>query len=306
MQQSSLAVVYPPKVVQLVGGLGNQLFGYSFGRYLEQVTGATVSFDTHSVTSNGHGGLAIQDAFQLNGAFETEARFTKMIGFGYALPKVFSRLIGYPKRFEIFYQASETGFVGDLERLLQANFVRGYFQSYRYLDQNIFEDQNSFNLTVREPSDWYLKKLAELQEQSPIALHIRRGDYSPLASSYGLLGPEYYLRGVAALIERIGSRPIVIFSDEPESVLDIQEILPKGLRTELVIPPLGARASESLSLMSHVAGLVCANSSFSWWAGATGNRSKVVYAPNPWHRTIPTPRMLLPPTWIRADPHWLN
>jgi hypothetical protein len=300
-----LGKAYPHKVVQLVGGLGNQLFGYAFGLYLEKATGATVSFDTYSVSKNGHGGLAIQDAFELTGDFETELRFHKLIRFGYALPKLLSRLPSAASHLEAFYQASEPGFVPDLERTLRAHYVRGYFQSYRYLDHTNFEDQRSVELTVRGPSDWYLEERAKLQAVQPIAIHIRRGDYSNLSSSYGLLGPEYYQRGITALTDRIGARTIYIFSDEPDIALAIRAVLPKELEAELVIPPEGAKPSESLSLMSHAAGMVCANSSFSWWAAATGNSSKVVYAPDPWHRTLPTPRLLLPPTWISADPNWL-
>jgi hypothetical protein len=46
-----------------------------------------------------------------------------------------------------------------------------------------------------------------------------------------------------------------------------------------------------------------ANSSFSWWAAATGKVAKKVVAPSPWFRNLEEPEFLIPQRWTRLNGH---
>lgn len=132
-----------------------------------------------------------------------------------------------------------------------------------------------------EPTEWFSSLYSEAAVDRPLCVHVRRGDYRLVAQEAGLLGLPYYQTAVSVLLGTTGSRPVWIFSDEPEEGRKIGAAL--GLRDWRVIePPVGSSAAESLVLMSAGAGLVLANSTFSCWSAYLSGGSPVCY-PEPWH-----------------------
>lgn len=157
---------------------------------------------------------------------------------------------------------------------------------------------------VRNPSEWYLQVVKELVEVSPIAVHIRLGDYKNFSSVYGRPDPEYYANAVNLITERIGERPIWLFSDEPEIA---NEIVRKYINVSRVIDPSESdRAIEHLNLLGRCQGIVCANSSFSWWGGFLSSKliedSTVVF-PRPMFESskFKEPENWIPVEWVRLD-----
>jgi len=55
--------------IQLVGGLGNQLFGYFFGKYLECERGHAVVFDTSELGRGYYNYLLTIESLNLEGPF---------------------------------------------------------------------------------------------------------------------------------------------------------------------------------------------------------------------------------------------
>jgi hypothetical protein len=72
-----------------------------------------------------------------------------------------------------------------------------------------------------------------------------------------------------------------------------------------ISPPIGTDATESLVLMSFGKAIITANSSFSWWAAVSGNRTKKVIAPIPWFKNLDEPKDLIPGNWLRIKSSWV-
>jgi len=155
---------------------------------------------------------------------------------------------------------------------------------------------------IRNPSQWYLQAVGEVSENSPIALHVRLGDYKNLGSIYGRPDPEYYANAVNLITEKLGERPIWLFSDEPELA---SKILENHITISKVIDPNASnRAIEHLNLLGRCQGIVCANSSFSWWGGFLSSKlipgSTVVF-PRP---MFDSPKLAEPHNWLPAE--WIT
>ena len=155
---------------------------------------------------------------------------------------------------------------------------------------------------IRQPSQWYTQTVNELQWDAPIALHVRLGDYKNLASIYGRPDPEYYANAVKLIIEKIGERPIWLFSDEPELA---GKILEEHVTISRVIDPNASdRAIEHLNLLGKCQGIACANSSFSWWGGFLSSQlvaGSVVVFPSP---MFDSTEYKEPENWILED--WIT
>jgi hypothetical protein len=155
---------------------------------------------------------------------------------------------------------------------------------------------------IREPSKWYQQQTNELSEISPIGVHVRLGDYKNLGHIYGQPDPQYYATALDLVKDKIGERPVWLFSDEPKLAA---EIAGKAIKIDRVVDQSESdRAIEHLNLLGKCQGIVCANSSFSWWAGFLStklNTKSTVVFPQP---MFDTPDLKEPENWLL--PEWLT
>ena len=282
-----------PLTLQLVGGLGNQLFSY----YACAAQAARLNVDLIIDDTWVAHGSSIR-LFDLSDASVTtyfQAR-TKINPMRYRATRwlvhrapALSRLLGY-------YEAAAPGHDLGVMEVRPGATVRGYFQSW----QQVSEASGSAApaaLRLQQSSEWLMGMCEKARTERPIGVHVRRGDYRS-AGVFGLVGQPYYRKAIEALRDLGQDGPIWLFTDEPASARDV---VPSA---DLVInAPSGA--SEELILMSHTAGFVTANSSFSWW-GAWLSGSRAVVAPHPWFYRSPEPQGLIPPWWIRLPASWAD
>ena len=117
-------------------------------------------------------------------------------------------------------------------------------------------------------SSWLSRQTDLVTAESPIAVHVRLGDFLNLPEMYDVIKPSYYSNALEILRASNSSRPIHLFSDDPELAMSF---LPKGITPSKVVEQeAGVKTAEILTLMSRYPDLICANSTFSWWAGYLG------------------------------------
>ncbi len=200
------------------------------------------------------------------------------------------------------YFASGLGYDAFLDTNSNIKKVSGYFQSYVYIESLI--NKNIFlNLQLKEKSEWFQKLSSEIKVKQVISVHFRRGDYLNEQTTIGLLSREYYQKSVTYLQKLLPESELWVFSDD---IVEAQKSLNgfSNLNTTWIAPPDSVDPAESLLLMSYGAGIVIANSSFSWWAAATGNNNKQIVAPSPWFKAINEPHLLIPNGWHRIESSW--
>ena len=164
----------------------------------------------------------------------------------------------------------------------------GYYQSYKYFD----EYYHSINRMLRiddhkvRLTNKYLKLI---NEDKPISIHFRRGDYKNLSNFYVLLNTEYYKAGLRHILDINTGDSLnkVLYFCEDQDVEDVDSMI-QNIRREFPTI-LFERADplledwEQLILMSLCRHNIIANSTFSWWgAYLNTSRDKTVVCPLTW------------------------
>lgn len=289
----------------IVGGVGNQLFQYYAGAYMAMKLSSKLKLDfSHVGLAGTRHESAIHDLV-LPIQYEIENR--KINKFNEILWRIHqkicreSKLLGrLSTQFLGIYQSSAIGFDPYLDTVAKPLSLRGYFQTWRYL--KLLRQSGFADPMLTNQSSWYVETEELLRATEPVALHIRRGDYRELSDSFGLLSIKYYGQAIASLNKELRDRPIWVFSDDVESAKKLLNSL--ELKFTYLVPPSETNPLESLMLMSKCIGVITANSSFSWWAGALAMNAKQVIAPSKWFKSLRDPDDLIPENWTRVASSW--
>lgn len=281
-----------PITVRLIGGLGNQLFGYYAGAALAGLRGAPLRLDTswtrHGITDHG---IAIRD-LDLPGDWPAEGRRGRLLApgtlGGRATSKAVREIPALARMLRV-YEASAVGHDPSLLQQPAGTRLRGYFQSWRIVSTAL-DFGYPRRPELRERSEWLDRMVERAAAERPISVHVRRGDYAKVAE-FGLLGGDYYDRALAHLRERGIDGPVWIFSDDPAAAREIVD-------GEIVSADSPGPAAELLA-MSHARAHVIANSTFSWWGAWMNAPRTPVVAPEPWFAAGPSIEGLIPPEWDR-------
>lgn len=247
-------------IVRLTGGLGNQMFGYAFGRALSLRRNEPVQF---------HWGRATRD---------------------YALEP-------YNAKIELVQPSGpiydEPGFAFDSKALEAPSntYLRGYWQSPKYFED--YPDMIRQELTLKEPVRLEVMRVARmLQDSNSCFIHVRRGDYLNLGTKevHGVLDLSYYQAAKAYIRERTDNPQFFVFSDDRDWCGQFMGHPVMDAFTQ----------HEDLYLMQACRHGIGANSSFSWWANWLADRSdRISIAPKQWFLKDLDTRDLIPEGWVK-------
>ena len=148
----------------------------------------------------------------------------------------------------------------------------GFFQSEKYfkhIEDEIRQDFK-FNSTIQGECEPIVD---EVFDQSPIALHIRRGDFLINSGNHHNLSLEWYEE---ALSKFDSDREVVLFTDDPFWACS-QELF----KPDRFLLSEGNSSYHDLYLMTQCSDFIIANSTFSWWGAWLGNSGRVI-APSKW------------------------
>tara|TARA_Y100000389_G_C17342452_1_gene454075 strand:- start:79 stop:915 length:837 start_codon:yes stop_codon:yes gene_type:complete len=169
--------------------------------------------------------------------------------------------------------------------------LRGYFQSYRYFDSYRSEILKLFQLpkstidTIHqqyEPENW----------DTPIAVHIRRGDYLKLKKKHPVLSESNYYQ--KALEQFPDNANFIVFSDDINWCKRAFKIIstPRPYRyirhyrdryhQHRRFHFIESTDINELYLMTRCHHHIIANSSFSWWGAYMSSQTGTVVAPTLW------------------------
>ena len=286
--------------VRLVGGLGNQLFGYYAGAALAFQHGVPLRLDTswtrHGITDHGIEILAfdLPGEWIPNGSLRARASAPGTIP-GRALAKALRDVPVLRKPLRI-YEAPTAGHDPDLLQQPAGTRLRGYFQSWQIVQQAV-DVGYPRRPSLKQRSAWLEETVDRARQERPIAVHVRRGDYAKV-SEFGLLGRAYYEPAIDHLRSQGLSAPVWLFSDEPDVA---RKVL--GDRDDVVVITSPDGPATEMLAMSHAAANVIANSTFSWWGAWMNEPGTPVVAPQPWFANGPVIEGLIPPGWTQLPAH---
>lgn len=298
-------------VVRIIGGLGNQLFQYSFARALSIKFNKRLIIDTSLFNY-------YQSKEEQSELYKTSTRDYQLKYFNISsklLNKYFQHIIlQYTKEnsgnslinyaienFLNFQVITPEKF--SLSKINQTKniILDGYWQN-----QGIIEDYK--NELMREikrkealPSK-YSEIIKEIISTNAVAVHIRRGDYidNPIMKQkFVECKKDYYQSSMYLINNRIEDPNYFVFSDAIDWAKKNLSVADNVNFVEI-----DGIAYEHLSLMSQCKHQIIANSTFSWWAAwLNPNSSKLVLYPKNWYydKALNDSVVRIPSDWIEIE-----
>lgn len=299
-------------VVELKGGLGNQLFQYATGRALAHRHGCRLVLDL-SWFEQIDPGTTTPRAFSLapfglpatlrgSGARGNSGTSASSAWLQRATRKVLALKAGARRRLNGTTVYRERGFAFDagLQAVQPPAELYGYWQSERYFEPvaNLLRQEIGQPRVLGTASQ---RLLADIQAGEAICLHVRRGDYitnQHAASLHGTCSPAYYAEALRRVAGGLTAPTVFVFSDDPAWV---RGNLAFNVASVVVDANGPEDAHEDLWLMAACRHFVIANSSLSWWGAWLGSHAdKRVVAPDRWFAGgDQDTHDLLPAAWIR-------
>lgn len=176
-------------------------------------------------------------------------------------------------------------------------YLKGLWQSEKYFLPYHEEIRKAFHLN-NTPFRHLLDIADKIKNENSVSIHIRRGDYLAKAAFkvLGLMPIDHYLRAINIIKSRIDNPHFYFFSDD---INWVKENLPLP-DAVYISDNLTENHLEDLYLMSQCNHNITANSSFSWWgAWLNNNPGKIVIAPKNWFNKGPKDTYdLYPDNWI--------
>lgn len=292
-------------IVNVRGGLGNQMFQYAFAygvsKKINQPFELDISdFDTywHPYKPNTYWNLYQLDAFKMEArltSHKTKPKKRNLVNRTVKILKIIKRKFLTKN----YYQEPHYHFDKNVFTVKNNTYFMGYWQSEDYFKEYREELLKEFALKapLQEKSQQYKK---DILSNNAVSLHIRRGDYLTGVGSnfYNIYDLGYYQKAVKHITQHIPEVCFYIFSDDLAWVKDNLAFIKNKIfiESDKNIPDY-----EEMYLMSLCKHNIIANSSFSWWgAWLNQNNEKIVIAPQKWcndslHDTI----NLIPNDWIK-------
>jgi hypothetical protein len=283
-------------IVEIVGGLGNQMFQYAAARSLAERLETSVGldlrrFDTYCLRKPALHHLQIDAKPMLP---QEMRRYPQaMLQAAGRLPPAIRQWLGC-------YREPSLAFDRGFESLGRPLHLSGYFQSERYFYAIRDTLQSEFVPTdsLNEPN---ASLIMHMQRCNSVSLHVRRGDYVTVLQNqhiHGSCSPAYYQRAIDVMQTEIGPATWFVFSDDIDWVR-LNLPLPT---TVVYVEGNIDRPEWDIHLMAQCRHNICANSSFSWWgAWLNNNPNKRVIVPAVWFATqLLDASDIVPTSWIRV------
>lgn len=296
------------KIVKIKGGLGNQLFQYSFAMLLQTMTNENVKIDMSSYNNYIDDGIRRPRLLKCNISLDIadieeiqkKRKFqikNSPLKTGDKIKIMLERALNREYYFE-----TDRGYRNP-KKLLKYSYFDGYWQSWRYLEpiEKLIRKELLPNYQLHINT---LNLQETMQKENSVFIGIRRGDYLLDQKHYGSFGEQYYNDAIEILLKAIDNPVFYIFSNDIKWVkqnLDFRGEKVIYREKEAIVDDF-----EELQLMSSCHHAIIGNSTFHWWgAWLINSPDKIIIAPKKWffdNKSID----IIPPTWIRIGEKDIN
>lgn len=289
-------------IVKLVGGLGNQMFQYAFGRNLARIKQAELKlditgFETYKLHTYGLSHLNIKESiatsieiYRLTKYAPRKGKVWRLRNYLFADTSIY---IKEKRNMEFRFDPTVVS-IGDTA------YLDGYWQNEKYFKDT--EEIIRKEFVVKGIMGDKDKVAAQsITHTNSVGVHIRRGDYitnAKVNAIHGACDINYYLRAAEIIAAKTPNPYFFVFSDDHKWV---KKNIAFACPATYVAHNGADKNYQDLRLMSMCRHNIIANSTFSWWgARLNANPDKIVVAPKRWQND-PTRDAsdLIPKTWIK-------
>lgn len=282
------------KIVNLLGGLGNQMFQYALYLSLKEKGFETKVDVTQFENYKLHNGYELEEIFSVSPEYATynEVKELSSIRRSEVCTKILRKFF-HNKKTEYLERATH---IFDQNVFLTEGdtYYQGYWQNEKYFKniRNIILTEFNFQNHL---SDNNSKILSEIKSTNSVSIHVRRGDYLHDSSLNSICDVNYYTKAIKTIESKIVDPKYFIFSDD---IVWCEQNF-KISNCTFISWNKGNKSYVDMQLMSNCKHNIIANSSFSWWAAwLNNNENKIIITPDRWTNKNKV-EDIIPKTWIK-------
>lgn len=290
-------------ISNIIGGLGNQMFQYAFGRMLSLSLGVPLKLDVSDFTGyTRHNGFELDRLFNIAAMRANNNDVRTVLGWQSA-DKV-RRLVARKQmcflRRKTMIVEPHFHFWPQALDIPDNRYIVGHWQTEKYfcgVAEHIRSDF-AFKTALTDKN----KDLShQIKSCNSISLHVRRGDYvsdPKTLVTNGVCPTQYYNKAIKLIVQNVDNPNFFIFSDDSDWVRQNMEL---RVPCFFVDHNNGLESYNDMRLMSLCQHNIIANSSFSWWgAWLNQNSEKMVVSPKQWFANPSLdPSDLIPDDWYK-------
>jgi len=281
------------KIVNITGGLGNQMFQYAFAVALKHKNPQDdVLIDIQHYKTfffRKFKGINLHNGYEINKVFSNAnlpiATPFQLLKISYWIPNyVLSRIARKilplrkteyipPYSLNYSYDEKPMNWKGD-------GYFEGYWQCY-----NHFVDVREELMKVYshpKPNKYNAEIINMMETNNSVGIHVRRGDYLAEPEFRGICDISYYRRAVKEILSDRNQHVFFLFSNDMPWCKENLTPLLEGHQVIFVTENKGNNSCWDMFLMTHCKDLIIANSSFSWWGAFLNKNVNRVCCPAPW------------------------
>lgn len=280
------------RIVNITGGLGNQMFQYAFAMSLkERFPDEDVFVDVshyHTLFFKHYKGINLHNGYEIDNVFPNAslpiAGFRQICKVSYYIPNYVLSRIGrkllpqrktelippYSKNYSYVEEAYTPGH----------RYYEGFWQCIKN-----FETIKPHLLHIfahPKPNEYNRSQIEQIRNCNSVGIHVRRGDYLNEPEFRNICGIEYYKKGIELILSDGKPHIFFVFSNDIQWCKEHLEPLVRGNAIKYVTGNKGKDSCWDMFLMTYCRDLIIANSSFSWWGAFLNKNVNRVIAPDPW------------------------
>ncbi|MCE2772068.1 MAG: alpha-1,2-fucosyltransferase [Bacteroidetes bacterium] len=292
-------------IVNLKGGLGNQMFQYAAAFALARRNRTKLLLSTTSLENSVQSDVFTKREFEL-GVFQLDPQFASVeelidflperTSYWYRLLRRFAPSLIRNRVYRYDLLRVDHGFM----KLGADTYIDGYFHSEFYFKE--VEDELRKEFAFCNPTNEATALMAQrIRSCQSVSLHVRRSDYlKPINEKLfgNICTVDYYKQAVSYIKTHLKDPVFFLFSDDPEWV---KVNIDTGTQTHVIDFNTSQNSFEDMRLMSLCRHHIIANSSFSWWgAWLNPDNDKIVIGPSVWiNQPDADINDILPAAWVR-------
>ncbi|WP_053003503.1 alpha-1,2-fucosyltransferase [Sphingobacterium sp. Ag1] len=282
-------------IVNLMGGVGNQMFQYALGRYLSVLSDQDLFLNTNIYDTGQSNRNFDLDIFKLSK--QVQGDIEKALD----ILSVNSPVVQLNERF-FHYDLMQINqvkklFLSKSEKFKPHVILTGYWQSDKYFNEIEYILREDFHFNNPLYGKWSALN-EEILATNSIMINIRRGDYLKKLNYHGVVDLYYINAAIKLIKERVDNPKFYVFSDDMDwcqsNIVNNENMVFVGEEY------YDSKYQFYLQLMKNCKHFVISNSSFSWWsAWLSSSKNKIVIAPKKWFVVDHLDTIdLIPSDWI--------
>ena len=292
-------------IVQLRGGLGNQMFQYAAGRALSCKWQEQLLLDTSIIGEEVPNVDKRSFALKCFKNIQPKLSSTFLTQSFYMHTRWDNRLRKIAgMRMRKSLKETSHSYNSLFGSITPPVLLQGYWQSERYFSDYADTIRQDFQFPDLNPKDKNYSFLHDILGSESISVHVRRGDYVKYGAANmfsGICDLSYYQRAIKYFQDNTAKPKFYFFSEDPDWIQE--NLLAVELDGTMISGNSDENSWKDMCLMSRCKHHIVANSSFSWWgAWLNPDVQKKVIAPVKWFNTDDVyyePNEVVPSQWMR-------